>query len=285
MTILKQIILIFGFMGCFVNTSLATNVDFNFSVTPVTKNVYSIVSPSYGRPSPENKGWNSNSHFIVTGKGVLVFDTGSSELIGNEIIKAIKTVTQQPIRWVVNSHSHADHWLGNAAFANVGAEIYSTNPSIAAMKEDGQGVVDAFSRMTKGATGLTHAYYPTSLLIQKEKRNLGGVDVEFILSNDGHSPGDVLMWLPKEKIIFGGDVLSSDWMPIMTPRGNVPNLIATLHAVIKLNPAIVLPGHGKATTVKSVSRDAQFLESVSQRLKNSNNNDTKKAENLLQVIN
>jgi glyoxylase-like metal-dependent hydrolase (beta-lactamase superfamily II) len=49
---------------------------------------------------------------------VLLFDTGSSESIGDKIKKAIKSVTDQPVRWVINSHSHADHWLGNTAFTD-----------------------------------------------------------------------------------------------------------------------------------------------------------------------
>ena len=281
--IFKRTLFTLILIGLLINNTWAADAGFDFSVTPVNENVYSIISPSYGRPSPENRGWNSNSHFIVTKKGVLVFDTGSSELIGNEIIRAIKSVTVQPVRWVINSHSHADHWLGNAAFANAGAEVLSTGPSLAAMKEDGQGVVDAFSRMTEGATGSSNILYPTSLLAQKEKRKLGGVDVEFIFSNDGHSPGDILMWLPKQKIIFGGDVLSSDWMPIMTPRGNVPNLIDTLNAVVKLNPTIVLTGHGKVTTVKSVIRDAKLLDSVWKLVKEGHDNGKKSGDILSQV--
>jgi len=216
-------------------------------------------------------------------KGVLVFDTGSSELIGREIIRAIKTVTDQPVRWVVNSHSHADHWLGNAAFFEAGAEIISTDSSIAKMKEDGQGDVVAFSRMTEGATGSSQLVYPTSLLAHRQKRRLGGVDFEFIFSNNGHSPGDVLMWLPKQKIIFGGDVLSSDWMPVMTPHGNVPNLIDTLNMVIKLKPAIVLTGHGEVTTVKSVKRDSDFLDSVWTLIKTGHDNGMELDRILLQV--
>jgi glyoxylase-like metal-dependent hydrolase (beta-lactamase superfamily II) len=109
--------------------------------------------------------------------------------------------------------------------------------------------------------------FPTVLLARGQKRNLGGVDVEFIFSNDGHSPGDVLMWLPKQKIILGGDVLSSDWMPVITDHGNVPNLINALYTIAKLNPAIVLTGHGKATTGESVTRDAEFLSSVWNQVK------------------
>jgi len=258
----KQIILTINLIGLLTHSASATNTGFDFKVSKVAENVYSIIAPSYGRPSPENKGWNSNSHFVVTETGVLVFDTGSSESIGMEITRAITTVTDLPIRWVVNSHSHADHWLGNAAFSNVGAEVISTAPSVAAMKEDGQGVVDVFSRMTKGATGSSQLSFPTSLIAQRQTRNVGGVDIEFILSGDGHSPGDVLMWLPKQKIIFGGDVLSSDWMPIMTPRGKVRNLIDTINMVIKLKPDVVLTGHGQITTMKSVIRDSNFLETV-----------------------
>ena len=177
MKIFKIILFTLGYIGLMNTNTSATNASFDFSVTSIADNVYSIVAPSYGRPTPKNKGWNSNSYFVVTKKGVLVFDTGSSELIGKGIVWAIKSVTDQPIRWVVNSHSHADHWLGNAAFADIGAEIISTGPSGATMKQEGQEVVDAFSRMTEGATGSSRIAYPTLLLAQTEKRNLGGLDV------------------------------------------------------------------------------------------------------------
>ncbi|MFT4928860.1 MAG: cyclase [Phenylobacterium sp.] len=272
-----------GLAGLMSNSAWAANTGFDFSVTPIADNVYSIVAPSFGLPTAQNKAWNSNSHFVVTKTGVLVFDTGSSESIGQEIKKAIKSVTDKPVRWVVNSHSHADHWLGNAGFADTGAEIIATGIAVATMKKYGQEDVAAFSRMTKGATDTTHIVYPTQLLAQGEKRNLGGLEVEFIFANDGHSPGDVLMWLPQQKIIFGGDVLNSQWMAIITPDANVPSLINTLHAVAKLNPAIVLTGHGKATTVKSVIRDADLLESVWQRVKKGYETEQKIDEILSQV--
>jgi cyclase len=281
--IFKKSILTLSLIGLITNSAWAANANFDLVVTRIAENVYSIVSPSFGLPTPENKGWNSNSHFVVTEKGVLLFDTGSSELIGNKIKSAIKSVTDQPVRWVINSHSHADHWLGNAAFTDTGAEIMASNQALTTMKEDGPRAVEFYSRVTKGAIGSTQLVYPTLLLAQEHKRNFGGVDVEFIFSNDGHSPGDVLMWLPKQKIIFGGDVLSSDWMPVITDHGNVPNLINTLYAIAKLNPTIVLTGHGRATTVKSVIRDADLLSSVWKQVKADYENDKKSNETLLDV--
>jgi len=280
---LKKIIISASLIGSMFNNAWAESANFDFSVTPIADNVYSIVSPSFGLPTPENKGWNSNSHFVVTDKGVLLFDSGSSEIIGNEIKKSIKSVTKKPVRWVVNSHSHADHWLGNTGFTDTGAEIIASERAVRVMKEDGQGSMDAFSRMTKGATGTTHIKYPTLLLSQGEKRNLGGLDVEFIFSNDAHSPGDILMWLPKQKIIFGGDVLSSQWMPILTYHGNVSHLIDTLYEVAKLNPEIVLTGHGKSTSGKSIKRDADLVADVWKLVKAGYDDNKKPDEIILDV--
>lgn len=281
--IFKDTLLTLGLIGLITNSAWAANANFDFVVTPIAENVYSIVSPSFGLPTPENKAWNSNSHFVVTEKGVLLFDTGSSELIGNKIKSAIKSVTDQPVRWVINSHSHADHWLGNAAFTDTVVEIIASNQALTTMKKYGEEDVKFYSRVTKGTIGDTQLVYPTVLLDQKQKRNFGGVDVEFIFSNDGHSPGDILMWLPEQKIIFGGDVLSSDWMPVITDHGNIPNLINTLYAMAKLNPTIVLTGHGRATAVKSVIRDADLLSSVWKQVKTDYENDKSYNETLLDI--
>ena len=278
----KDIILSISLMGLIASNVLAANVQFNFSLTPIAENVYSIVSPSLGLPTPENKGWNSNSHFVVTEKGVLLFDTGSSESIDNAIKSAIQSVTDIPVRWVVNSHSHGVHWLGNAAFTDTDTEIIASNQAITTMKKYGQGDVEFYSRVTKGAIGSAQLAYPTLLLTQKQKRNFGGVDVEFIFSNDAHSSVDLLMWLPEQKIIFGGDVLSSDWMPLVGD-GNIPNLIDTLYSIAKLNPTIVLPGHVKATTVKSVIRDADLLLNVRKQVKASNEKDKNPDQILVDV--
>lgn len=282
--IVKKLIFSLTFIGLITNSVQAAHVNTDFVVTTIAKNVYSIVSPFVGLPTPENKGWNSNIHFVVTGKGVLLFDTGSSETIGRKIKKAIQSVTKQPVRWVINSHSHADHWLGNAAFANAGVDIITSNQAFETMKAHGPGAVKFYSRVTKGSIGSTELVYPTLLLTRGQKRNFGGVEVEFIFSNDGHSPGDVLMWLPKQKIIFGGDVLSSDRMPMITGHGNVPNLIKTLHAIAKLKPSIVLTGHGKATTAKSLMRDADLLSSVWKQVKTDHKNGKQFNETLSDIM-
>ena len=164
--LVKTIRLILCMFVLISNSSCATNASSDFMVTNIVQNVYSIVSPSKGLPNSENKGWNSNIHFVVTGKGVLLFDTGSSETIGNKIKKAIKTVTNQPVRWIINSHSHADHWLGNAAFNETIVEIIASNKAYITMKKYGEEDVKFYSKVTKGTIGSTKLVFPTVLLTQ-----------------------------------------------------------------------------------------------------------------------
>jgi cyclase len=64
----KKIILTLGLIGLIINGVWSQKANFDFVVTPIAENVYSIISPSFGLPTPENKGWNSNSHFVVTEK-------------------------------------------------------------------------------------------------------------------------------------------------------------------------------------------------------------------------
>lgn len=109
--------------------------------------------------------------FVVTEKGVLLFDTGSSESIGNKIKEAIKSVTNQPVRWIINSHSHADHWLGNAAFNETAVEIIASNKAHITMKKYGKEDVEFYSQVTKGTIGSTKLKFPTVLLNQNKSVN------------------------------------------------------------------------------------------------------------------
>ena len=254
-----------------------------FNVVRVAENIYSIVSPSFGLPTPENKGWNSNAHFITTKSGVLLFDTGSSESIGYKIKKTIASVTSLPVRWVVNSHSHADHWLGNAAFADTSTEIITSKHALTEMKKYGNDDVTFYNKVTKGKIGPTHLIFPSSLISNSLKRNFDGIEVEFILTEENHSAGDIIMWLPKHKVVFGGDVLSSDWMPVITDDVNIPRLINTLNSIVELNPTKVLTGHGNETTVKSIVRDINLLSSVWKQVKIDSENGSKPEETLLKI--
>jgi len=224
----------------------------------VGPDVYAIISPARNLPDPENKGWNSNSAFFVTPQGVLLFDTGSSQGIGESLKKTIRSVTNKPVKWIINSHSHGDHWLGNAAFKDTSPEIYASEIVSEKILTEGDDWIDRFSRMTNGSTGNSEIALPTHQVNAKKEFLFGGRKVVMFLSNNSHSPGDIILYMPVEKILFTGDVVYSDRMP-STFAADVRHWIETLKYMEELNPNAVVPGHGIVTDKKGLNRLRSLL--------------------------
>ena len=90
----------------------------------VSESVYFIRGET-GLPSPANRGHVSNAGFVVTSEGVVVFDALGTPALGKEFIDAIRRITPAPIRRVIVSHYHADHFYGLPPFKDLGAEIWA----------------------------------------------------------------------------------------------------------------------------------------------------------------
>ena len=81
----------------------------------VADNVYALVGP-LGQRSADNDGLNANYAFVVTAQGVILIDSGASRLGAEKLAAAIRAVTPQPVRWVINTGSQDHRWLGNDYF-------------------------------------------------------------------------------------------------------------------------------------------------------------------------
>ena len=235
--------------------------DYAMKPQKLAQNVYAVVTPARDFPTAENKGWNSNAGFVVTSTGVLVFDTGSSEVIGEALRKAVRKVTPKPVRWIVNSHGHGDHWLGNQAVADRDTVIYASAKVQERIQREGKDWVRRMSTMTGGLTGESTVRVPTQVVQPPHKDVLGGVKVELIASGDSHSPGDLLLWLPEQKILFTGDVVYSDRAPA-TFDGRFPQWIEFLKALEAMKPKIVVPGHGKVMGAEAIKRQREYFEVI-----------------------
>jgi glyoxylase-like metal-dependent hydrolase (beta-lactamase superfamily II) len=229
------------------------SVDFPMKAEKVAENVYAILTPSRKFPNPQNKGWNSNSAFIVTNSGVLLFDTGSGTKIGEALKQTIASVTDKPVRWIVNSHGHGDHWLGNAAFSKTVEKIYASKEVTNHIKTEGRTWVERFNHMTEGATGQSDIVEPNVMVSQRIEQELG--DTRFILfpSGNSHSKGDILVWMPENKVLLSGDVMYIDRMP-STFASDLAQWIKLLGELEKMNPKVVVPGHGKVGDTKDITQ-------------------------------
>jgi len=233
--------------------------EYKLSATQIAPDVYAVITPARDFPNVENKGWNSNSAFVVTPEGVLLFDSGSSERIGEALKRTIATVTDKPVRWIVNSHGHGDHWLGNAAFRRPDLVIFASEKVTTRIRNEGPDWIARFNRMTNGATGESSVVVPNTLIRERTEKVLGGVRVVFIPSGDSHSPGDIVAWLPAQRVLLAGDVLYSDRMP-STFDAKVQSWIRFLGELEQLKPAVAVPGHGKLGDASTLRQERKFFQ-------------------------
>lgn len=258
----KQVILSIG-AAALAATAVAAGpakvADYAMRAAKVNEGVYAVITPARDFPNPDNKGWNSNSAFVVTKEGVLVIDTGSSETIGQALKKTIASVTDKPVRWIINTHGHADHWLGNAAFT--GAEIVASSTVRGRIEKESAEWVERFNNMTQGATGKSRISKPTRVVDVRTVTSFGEVKAELIPSQDSHSPGDLVVWLPGKGVLVTGDVVYSDRLPA-TFDAKVPQWTTFLRELEALKPAKVIPGHGNVADAAAIRRQREYFESL-----------------------
>ncbi|HEC12802.1 MAG TPA: MBL fold metallo-hydrolase [Acidiferrobacteraceae bacterium] len=236
--------------------------DYTMAAEKVADGVYAIITPARDFPNPQNKGWNSNSTFVVTGDGVLVVDTGSSATIGTALLNTIRTVTDKPIRWIVNTHGHGDHWLGGTSIASAQTEVITSTKVKERIKNELGYWVDLFNQMSEGAIGNdSKALIPTTTVDERTTRKMGGVEVTLIPSGDSHSPGDLLVWLPKLKVLIGGDVLYTDRAP-GTFEGKIGQWIKLLKELETLDVVKMIPGHGAVGDGQDIINERKYFEII-----------------------
>lgn len=215
-------------------------------VVKINERVYALLGP-LGQPSEHNQGYMVNSTVIVGDKGVILVDSGSTDEVGKQIAKAIARITPKPVTHVINTHHHGDHVLGNVAFKK--AEIFSSEQCKALVEKTGAEWIQIMESMvgrkfpnTKPVLAGTTFKEETS-----SERSLQGVKVLLWVPRGSHSPGDMMIYLPDDKVLIGGDILVNTVIPNMRDA-NIRNWVAALAKVQDFDAVTIVPGHGPLMT-------------------------------------
>jgi glyoxylase-like metal-dependent hydrolase (beta-lactamase superfamily II) len=207
-----------------------------------------------GMASTQNKGFMSNAGFVVTADGVVVFDALGTPALGRAMLAAIRKITPQPVKRVIVSHYHADHFYGLAAFKDAGAEIWAQRRAQAYLSS-GQ----ASDRLAQRRLDLfpwvdekTRIVPPDVWLDGDTDFRLGGVTFQVLYAEGAHSPEDVMMYVVEERVLFAGDLIFAGRVPFVGTADS-KGWLKAMDKMIAVKPAIVVPGHGPAST--DVARD------------------------------
>lgn len=236
--------------------SFGTAGAVTLSVQPVAKNVYAIIGDT-GMRSYQNEGMNANSGFVVTSEGVLLIDSGSTWQVAKEIHRAIKKVTRQPVKYVVNTGGQDHRWLGNGYFKSMGAEIIAARPALADMEARGDMQLQGLRETIRKKAAGTRPVYPDRFFDQSETMKLGGQDIQLLYFHGGHTPGDSVVWLPQQGVLFSGDLVYMDRMLGVLPFSSTRDWLASFAAMEKLEPRTIVPGHGQICDLAGARKDTR----------------------------
>ena len=225
-----------------------------------------------GVPDTVNEGHTSNAGFIVTPAGVVVFDALGTPALGYRLLQRIREVTDQPVKYVVVSHYHADHIYGLQAFKQHGGA-----PTVLAQRgtlgyaggtTDSQGE-DAQRRLEQRRQALfpwvderTYIVAPDEVFDQEMNFELGGVRFEIRHLGPAHAPGDSIMLVRNYGVLYGGDVLYGGRVPFLdSPETDITRWLQGLEYIAGLEDQVryIIPGHGtlsaNARQVVEATRD------------------------------
>lgn len=226
---------------------------------PVAPNVYAYVGDTEGR-TYENEAINANIGLVVTPAGALLIDSGASFQGAKQIAEAAKKVTAQPIQWVINTGGQDHRWLGNGYFKAQGAQIMAHADAEADMRARGPAHLKANAPVLKEKMDGTEIVLPTRWLKDADTTlDLGGVAVQVVHRQGGHTPGDSMVWLPQSGVVFTGDVVYVDRILGLHPVSKTKTWVASFEALEALNPKVVVPGHGSVTTLAKAQADTGKL--------------------------
>jgi glyoxylase-like metal-dependent hydrolase (beta-lactamase superfamily II) len=243
--------------------------DLTLQPVPVAPDVYAVVGDLAGQ-TYENEGLNNNLGFVVSDAGVLVINSGPSARVARALHAAIRKITAQPVKWVVNVNSQNHYWHGNAYFKSQGATILASKEAERVMREMGAQQLDANKDLLKEKVDGTVLTYPTELIADRRELKLGKTTVQLLYVGPAHTPGDLAVWLPQKKILFSGDVVYTERLLAVLPIGNTANWVQAFDNLMTLKPKTIVPGHGRPTTIEAARRDTRdylsFLRTEGKRV-------------------
>lgn len=205
-----------------------------------------------GQASAENAGYTSNAGFVVTPRGVLVFDALGTPALAREMLRAIARVTDRPVRRVIVSHYHADHVYGLLVLRAAGASIWARREGQAYLASD-----LARERLAERRQTLAPWVDESTEVLAADRWldlapgdalafRFGGQRFRLMSSGHAHAQDDLMLLVESDQVLFAGDLYFNGRLPFVVD-GNTRNWLAAIESMRKLAPRCIVPGHGAAS--------------------------------------
>ena len=214
----------------------------------------------------------ANALVVVTGQGVVVVDTGNNPPETRLLQNFIKSVTSQPVRYVIITQNHGDHAGGTPAFAPPAHVIVQERVAKDWAAYKPYQVKAWRKRFRERSEALKDVSPIDTVLSFKESMtlHLGGKTIELIYVDDSYNPGDIAVWLPQSSVLHAGFVGYIDRHPDIRPdysHGTTWGMLKQLEVVSALKPKVMIPAHGPLGDVRDLHALTDYLLLARQKVR------------------
>ena len=198
--------------------------------------------------SADNQGFMSNAGFVITDAGVIVFDALGSPALAARLLDEIKRHTPLPVRRVIISHYHADHFYGIPALRAAGAEIWAHTAAHTYLNSDAAERRLAERRASLGPwLGADFTLpLPDRWLAADERFEFGGLHFQLQHIGPGHAPEDLAMLVQEDGVLYAGDTVYAGRVPFVG-EADTALWLRAIERLLAIPARVLVPGHGPAS--------------------------------------
>ena len=220
----------------------------------VIPNVFSAIGAT-APPTYENSGHNNNLSFVITTDGVVVINSGASVRLASALHEEIKTITDQPVKLVINENGQGHAILGNLYWSQLGIDILAHEDAIHEIEENSYTILERMKSYNRDKAAGTEVVIPNKSFSEKRIFTLGDLEFHVLYLGPAHGPGDTQVWLPQLSLVIAGDMAFHERMlPIFENTCTKCWLETWDEKFAPLNATYVIPGHGHPTNMAQVTR-------------------------------
>lgn len=240
-------------LAIFLGSGLSASADV-LDVQQVTDDIWALVGPLEQR-NPENLGNNATFGLIVTSEGAVLIDPGGSERGAAMIDDAIKGLTDQPVRYVINTGGQDHRWLGNSYWQAKGAQVIAAAEAVDDQNARSSLQMTMLSQLIGDGLEGTTASSVDITFDAEYTLEIGGKTLEISHPASAHTPGDSFVWVSEASTVFTGDIVYVGRILGVMAYSNTADWLDAFDAFAALNPKHLVPGHGPATTLNVAQAD------------------------------